>query len=80
MENETTFNNFLSGGKLTHGSLFSGIGGFELGAEWAEIPTLWNCEILPYQQKILKQHYPNTKQYADIKELRNPEYCDIISG
>lgn len=80
MENETTFNNFLCGGKLTHGSLFSGIGGFELGAEWAEIPTLWNCEILPYQQKILKQHYPNTKQYADIKELQNPEYCDIISG
>lgn len=65
---------------LTHGSLFSGIGGFELGAEWSDIKTIWNCEILPYQQKILKQHFPNTEQYADIKELRNPKYVDIISG
>ena len=31
---------------LSHGSLFSGIGGFELGAEWSDIKTLWNCEIL----------------------------------
>ena len=30
---------------LSHGSLFSGIGGFELGAEWAGIPTKWNCDI-----------------------------------
>ena len=65
---------------LTHGSLFSGIGGFELGARWSGIKTIWNCEILPYNQKILKQQFPNTKQYADIKEVTGPEYCDIISG
>lgn len=65
---------------MTHGSLFSGIGGFELGAYWAGIETTWNCEILPYQRRILKQHYPSTYQYNDIKELRNPEYVDIISG
>lgn len=63
-----------------HGSLFSGIGGFELGARWSGIRTAWNCEILPYNQKILKQQFPNTKQYADIKELTGPDYCDIISG
>ena len=33
---------------MTHDSLFSGIGGFELGAQWALIPTLWNCEIEPH--------------------------------
>ena len=30
---------------LTHGSLFSGIGGFELGAQMSGIKTIWNCEI-----------------------------------
>lgn len=80
MENETTFNNFLSGGNLIHGSLFSGIGGFELGAEWAGIPTKWNCEFETYQRKILKQHFPNTKQYDDIRTMQNPESVDIISG
>ncbi|MCE9100384.1 DNA cytosine methyltransferase, partial [Bacteroides fragilis] len=40
--------------ELTHGSLFSGIGGFELGAEMAGIDTLWNCEIEKFQGEILK--------------------------
>lgn len=65
---------------MTHGSLFSGIGGFENGAEWVGIETLWNCEIEPFQRSILKKHFPNTKQYEDIKELSNPGYVDIISG
>jgi site-specific DNA-cytosine methylase len=37
---------------LVHGSLFSGIGGFELGAEWSGIPTLWSCEIEQFQRSI----------------------------
>ena len=65
---------------MTHGSLFSGIGGFETGAQWVGIETLWNCEIEPFQRSILKKHFPNTKQYEDIKELSNPGYVDIISG
>lgn len=65
---------------MTHGSLFSGVGGFETGAEWVGIDTLWNCEIEPFQRSILKKHFPNTKQYEDIKELSNPGYVDIISG
>jgi len=68
------------GSRLTHGSLFSGIGGFELGAEWAGIKTLWNCEIEEFQRSILKKHFPNAKQYTDIRELKNPEYVDIVSG
>ena len=43
--------------KLTHGSLFSGIGGFELGAEMAGIDTLWNCEIEKFQGEILKTNF-----------------------
>lgn len=65
---------------MTHGSLFSGVGGFELGAQLARIPTLWNCEIGEFNRKILKQHFPDTKQYADIRELHHPEPVDIISG
>lgn len=65
---------------MTHGSLFSGIGGFELGASMNDIPTLWNCEIETFQRRILKQVFPKTKQYEDIERLSNPEYVDIISG
>lgn len=65
---------------LTHGSLFSGVGGFNYGAEMVGIKTVWDCEILPYPRAILKQHFPDSKQYTDIKQLLTPEYADIISG
>ena len=85
METETTFNNFLCDGKngfaeLSHGSLFSGIGGFELGAEWAGIPTYWNCDINEWNRKLLKHRFPNTEQYDDIRTLTNPRKVNIISG
>ena len=83
--NETVFNNFLCDGKngfaeLSHGSLFSGIGGFELGAEWAGIPTYWNCDINEWNRKLLKHRFPNTEQYDDIRTLTNPRKVNIISG
>lgn len=65
---------------MTHGSLFSGIGGFELGAQWCNIETLWSCEIQKFQRKILQSKFPDTKIYVDIKELSEPQYVDIISG
>lgn len=39
---------------MTHGSLFSGIGGFELGAQWCDVETLWSCEIQKFQRSILQ--------------------------
>jgi DNA (cytosine-5)-methyltransferase 1 len=65
---------------LTLGSLFAGIGGFELGAKMSNIDTLWNCEIEEFNRLKLKNNFTNTKQYGDIKELIKPEYVDIISG
>ena len=53
-------------GILSHGSLFSGIGGFELGASKAGIKTKWNCEIEEFNRKVLKRHFPNSFQYQDI--------------
>jgi len=52
---------------MTHGSLFSGIGGFDLAAEWAGWQNVFNCEIDPFCQKVLKYHFPDAKQYSDVK-------------
>ncbi len=65
---------------LTHGSLFSGVGGFELGAHKAGIKTVWNCEIEEDCRQLLKHYFPNTKQHNNILTLNNPPYVDIVSG
>ena len=65
---------------MTHGSLFSGIGGFDLGALRAGIETKWNCEIEEHKRKVLSRHFPEAKQYCDITILNQPDYVDIISG
>lgn len=52
---------------MTHASLFSGIGGFDLAAEWAGWTNAFNCEIDPFCRTILKYHFPNAKQYEDIR-------------
>ncbi len=43
---------------MNHGSLFSGIGGFDLAAEWMGWNNLFNCEIDPFCTKVLKKHFP----------------------
>ena len=65
---------------MTHGSLFSGIGGFEWGAKYAGIETIWNCEIAKFQRKVLSKNFPNVKQYEDIRDVVRPKYADIVSG
>lgn len=65
---------------LTHGSLFSGIGGFELGAEWAGIKTIWNCEIEARQRAVLQKKFKDSIQFEDVTKLKNPPYVNIISG
>lgn len=65
---------------MTHGSLFSGIGGFELGAQMSNIESLWNCEIDEHKRRILKRHFPNAIQHTDVKILKNPPKVDIMSG
>ncbi len=65
---------------MTHGSLFSGIGGFEQAAQWVGIHTLWSCEIASYPRRILEKVFPKTTKHEDIKQLSNPGYVDVISG
>lgn len=52
---------------MTHGSLFSGIGGFDLAAAWAGWTNVFNCEIDPFCRRVLKYHFPESEQYGDIK-------------
>lgn len=51
---------------MTHASLFSGIGGFDLAAEWAGFENLFNCEIGPWCRDRLANYWPKAKQYNDI--------------
>lgn len=66
------------------GSLFAGIGGFELGIERA-IPnakTVWQVERDPFCQKVLAKHWPDAKIYNDVCTVgaHNLEAVDIICG
>ena len=68
---------------LRHGSLFSGIGGFDLAAEWMGWENVFHCEYDPFCQKILKHHFPNSKLYEDIKTFKATKYrgrIDILTG
>ena len=51
-----------------HGSLFSGIGGFDLAAEWAGWQNAFHCEWNEFGQKILKHYWPKAISYGDIKQ------------
>jgi DNA (cytosine-5)-methyltransferase 1 len=55
---------------LTVGSLFSGIGGFDLGLERAGMRVLWQCEIDPYAQRVLAKHWPDVLLLPDIRDVR----------
>ena len=68
---------------MNHGSLFSGIGGFDLAAEWSGFTNIFNCEWEEFPRKVLKHHFPNAEQFGDIKEFDATTYSgriDILSG
>jgi len=54
---------------VKHISLFSGIGGFDLAAEWAGWTNLASCEINPFGRKALEYYWPNAYHHDDIKTL-----------
>lgn len=71
---------------LRHVDLCSGIGGFALGFEWAELssPVMF-CDIEPWSRKVLAKHWPHVPIAEDVKELANdarrlvPD-CDILTA
>ena len=68
---------------LRHGSLFSGIGGFDLAAEWMGWENVFHCEYDPFCQKVLKHHFPNSKLYNNVKTFDATAYAgriDLLTG
>ncbi len=65
---------------LTIGSLFSGIGGLELGLERAGMKVLWQSEIDDDARAVLKQHWPDTHCYEDVRDVKSAKSIDVICG
>ena len=68
---------------MTHASLFSGIGGFDIAAEWAGWDNVFNCEIADFPRKVLNYHFPNAIQYDDIKSTDFTVWrgrVDVLTG
>ena len=67
---------------LTVGSLFSGIGGIDLGLERAGMNVLWHSEIDSYACRVLKKHWPDVPNIGDITKVdwSNIPYVDVIAG
>lgn len=67
---------------LTFGSLFSGIGGFDLGLERAGWTCRWQVERDAFCQRVLAKHWPQVARYGDIEtlDLERLERVDLICG
>ena len=73
---------------LTHFSLFSGIGGIDLAAEWAGFTTVGQVEWADYPTKVLEKHWPDVPRWRDIRSVTAEDFykrtglrtVDLISG
>lgn len=66
---------------LTHGSLFAGIGGFDLGFDRAGMTTAWQVEIDANCNAVLEHHWPEVARYGDIRNVgADLRAVDVISG
>jgi DNA (cytosine-5)-methyltransferase 1 len=67
---------------MKFGSLFSGVGGFDLGFERAGMECSWQCEIDKHATTVLEKQWSKVKRYADVREIgkRNLEPIELICG
>jgi DNA (cytosine-5)-methyltransferase 1 len=66
---------------MRHGSLFTGVGGLDLGFEAAGIETVWQCEINKQCRSVLAKHWPEATRYTDVCSVNGAEVTpvDVIS-
>jgi DNA (cytosine-5)-methyltransferase 1 len=76
-------NHIKTGGdhSITFGSLFSGIGGIDLGLEMVGMKPLWQCEINKFCRELLSKRWPDLKLYGDIGDIdeKTPR-PDVLCG
>lgn len=68
---------------MRHGSLFSGIGGFDLAAEWMGWENVFHCEWNDFGQRVLQYYWPNAESFTDITKSDFTKYngtIDILTG
>jgi DNA (cytosine-5)-methyltransferase 1 len=68
---------------MRHGSLFSGIGGFDLASEWMGWENVFHCEWNPFGQKVLNYYWPKAITYNDITKTDFSIHrgtIDILTG
>jgi DNA (cytosine-5)-methyltransferase 1 len=54
---------------MTVGSLFAGIGGFDLAAERVGWEVKWQVEIDPFCRRVLEKHWPDVRRYQDVRRV-----------
>ena len=68
---------------MNHGSLFSGIGGFDLAAEWMGWENKFHCDINPFSRRLCKFYWPEAESYDNIKTTDFRVWrgkIDVLSG
>jgi DNA (cytosine-5)-methyltransferase 1 len=68
---------------MKHGSLFSGIGGFDLASEWMGWENVFHCEWNEFGKKVLHHYWPNAESFDNITKTDFTKYAnkiDILTG
>jgi DNA (cytosine-5)-methyltransferase 1 len=78
----TRCQHFFWGNPVRVGSLFSGIGGLDLGLERAGMTVAWQAEVDPYCSRVLAQHWPDVPNLGDVTKVdwNNVEPVELVCG
>lgn len=65
---------------MRFGSLFTGIGGIDLGLERAGMSCVFQVEFDDFAQKVLRKHWPDVPRFGDIRGIDCFPDCDVLAG